>query len=95
MRNKVLSIFLLLIFLVFSVSISFANTKDDKKRITKIIISGYGKNCDAALEDAINKCKDRKGEVTFVGICSELKDESEDRRWKQDIYCKIEYEIKQ
>jgi len=63
----------------------------ETKRITKIIISGYGKNCDVALEDAKRKCSDKKGEVTFVGICSEQKDEPEDSRWKQDVYCKIKW----
>jgi len=75
--------------LIFSVSLISA--EENKERYTKIIISGYGKDCDTALSDAYRQCNERKGEVTFVGICSEIPDNPADSRYKQDVYCKIKY----
>lgn len=56
---------------------------------SKIIIYGYGKNCEEALENAKKKCKDKKGEVTFEGLCTEQKENLESERWRKDVYCKL------
>lgn len=59
---------------------------------SKIIVYGYGENCEKALEKAKEKCeKDKKGEVTFIGLCTEQKDKSEAERWRKDVYCKVKY----
>lgn len=56
----------------------------------KIIVYGEGKDCDDALKEAKRICtEDKKGEVTFIGLCTEQKDKSAESRWKQDVYCKL------